>query len=301
MGHGRRGPGPRSEAGSEKAGVRVRGGERGNSTMAWTVLLLMLALLAGVSVFFGVQDGIGDRLHATVCKIGRSDDYEPATWQNDKADEDAPRQADSARQAAIHAKVRRILGQSPTGKRARDFLDKNRNIKVVYRPKHAEFFDPSNETIYVSTNWGEQDRAFTVIHEATHAEYHVTGRTANDGRQISRLPRSEYVDRRLDEEVEAKIREIVARQEMRRACVRVHATYGFDVVYRKAYEKAVATAAGPLSTAAKKEIGQRAGRKAVKDRYGSGRVKSSRTGETYAESFGAFWDRVNKKRPARVN
>lgn len=225
------------------------------------------------------------------------------TPQNQQAARNAKAQLARARRAAADARVRNVLLKTSAGKQALDIIDRH-NIQVVYTDKkRGAYYDPRTKTIVINPSGKTPaQQALSVAHEATHAEYDVTGRSVYG--KPHQLSRQDYVNGMLREEAAGEVRKVEVARELAKSGQTAPPTW-FDGTYSSGYAKAVADAeaarrrAGgpPLSDAEKQRIGRKGAYDAIYNDFKTGRVPTSTTGQGYPDFYGGIWDQANPNRP----
>ena len=148
-------------------------------------------------------------------------------------------------------------------------IDKH-GVNTVFRDGGGSMYDRAKNTIYIDVKNGSPTAG--LVHEATHARWTREGWTAD----VSRLDRTSFVNRSLDEETDAAVNEIRTITELRKKGIEVpnsalqsHYTYGYNNAVQ--WSDATARAQGrPLTYAELDQAGQLGGRGAVSAAYHSG-------------------------------
>jgi hypothetical protein len=175
------------------------------------------------------------------------------------------------------------------GREAMETIDKH-GVKTVFREGGGSMYDRAKNTIYVDVKNGSPTAG--LVHEATHARWAKEGWTAD----VSRLDRTSYVNRSLDEETDAAVNEVRTIMELRKQGIQVpdsalqsHYIHGYNNAVR--WSDATARAQGrPLTYAELDQAGQLGGRSAVNAAYHSGQIRGSVTGTPYTQHLGEGWD-----------
>lgn len=160
------------------------------------------------------------------------------------------------------------------------------------------FFSSSANKVTLDPNDSDPDQAFTLVHEATHAEYSHTNKTANTGAEIAKLSKDDYVKKMLDEETEATALQIELKIDL--AAIPGQSLAGAteqagEKSYKKGYkaEYDKAKAAGKTDAEAI-EAGKKGGRALVRKDFQEGlTIVTSNTHEAYAVYYGKAWDKAH--------
>ncbi|HSD10664.1 MAG TPA: DUF6782 family putative metallopeptidase [Candidatus Binatia bacterium] len=158
----------------------------------------------------------------------------------------------------------------------------------------ASFYDSAPGKIVLDGAQSPEEMALTLVHEASHAKYE-RGKAAN----IDGDARADYVRKMLDEEVTAIVASIEMKQDLEGAGNAITTRYPFEAEYHAAYGKALeelkkskpAVPQAELDSAAKA-----AGRAAVRDGLGTGKVLTVNNGEKYPDYYGDAWDKRHETR-----
>ncbi len=179
------------------------------------------------------------------------------------------------------------LRRTPEGNRA---LEIQRRYRVTVRygaPGERTYFDPAINTAVIDPS--ERRPIDTlIVHEMIHAEYDNTGRSAND----RTTPRDEYVERAVDEEIEAVIAEI--RHDIGAHPNRLNDITKIGSIYAEPYYRVrqqVLSETGNEEVAT--EAGHDAGRAAIVNAFSTGLIGTGNT--PYAQYYGDEWDRVHRQ------
>lgn len=170
--------------------------------------------------------------------------------------------------------VVREMQQTPEGREMLTWLAEH-DIKVSPGAGATEY-DPTTDTIYLS----DDTDPTSVIHEGTHAQQDVEGRSP-DPKEVDR---DTYVAGQIDGEVDAVVAEI----EYLESAAEDPTTID-DTAY-DAYTEAESAA---LEDGASAEEAREAGRDAVRELFYDGTFETGNTGESYEEYYGRAWDRIN--------
>jgi hypothetical protein len=201
------------------------------------------------------------------------------------------------------AQIRTVLGQSPAGISALAVIDKYSVPVNLQSPGPGSTFQgPAPGKIDILSTKSVGEAAFTLVHEAQHAKASNEGTSAN----VQALGRAEYVKATIDEETTATVNAIRAKLGMSAQDQAAEsATPVMMARYQTAYGAAHAavtelTSGGSFTVLGHdfgpgmaEAAGKAAGWQSVNEAFYDGSLVTSNTGQTYADYYGSFWDRVN--------
>ncbi len=157
---------------------------------------------------------------------------------------------------------------------------KEHNTLVELNPNDASSFDPEKNKIVLNSNKSDGQAALEYIHEMNHAEAFNEKKSANARELFRKNPltaRNEYIDRKIEEEVEGTVRALEAKKEMQRNGCEFTEQYKLEDEYDEAFQ----------------QDGPEKAREQVKQAFNNGDVRTSTNNLPYR----SFLDkRFNKER-----
>jgi hypothetical protein len=175
------------------------------------------------------------------------------------------------------------------GREAMETINKH-GVTTVFREGGGSMFDRTKNTIFIDVKNGSPTAG--LVHEATHVRWTKEGWTAD----VTRLDRTSYINRTLDEETDAAVNEIRAIMELKKQGVQVqdsslqgHYLHGYDNAVKWS-EATGRTQGRPLTYAELDQAGQLGGRGAVNAAFHSGHIRTSTNGLPYPQFYGEGWD-----------
>jgi hypothetical protein len=184
------------------------------------------------------------------------------------------------------------------GQHAVDVIDTNKVAVAFGTSGGGAFFSASANKITLDPADSDPDQAFTLVHEATHAEYSHSGKTANTGALIVSLSKEDYVKKMLDEETEATALQIELKIDLEAIpgqSLTGATEQAGEKSYRKGYKEEFDKAKAASKTDAEaKEAGKKGGRVLVRKDFQEGlTIVTSTTGEAYSVYYGKAWDNAH--------
>lgn len=176
-----------------------------------------------------------------------------------------------------HPAIKELM-KTEQGRETLDWMARN-DITIVYdEDKKGASYSPSGNVMTIGP---DHEGATTIIHEASHARW-----DAEDIRpEVTEVNRDEYIDRQLDNEVEAQMQEIEFMKERREQnwfAYRFH-EYPCWTAYNDAYDAAVDGGMSPAQA-------DDAGRAAIKQLYLDGEIVTGSTEQPYTVYYRNQWD-----------
>jgi hypothetical protein len=181
--------------------------------------------------------------------------------------------------------VRAILDKSPVGKAALAILDKYKvPVDLKYPGPGSVYQPPAPGKIKILATKTVEQAAFTLVHEANHAEASNLNKTAD----INKLGRAEYVKGMLDEETTSTVNAILSKTGM---SADDQKGVKSSPLLQERYEKAKKAALDAKKSA---EEAEKAGWQSIRDAFTDGTLVTSNTKEAYDVYYGKAWDKVHK-------
>ncbi len=211
--------------------------------------------------------------------------------------------------------INQLLQQSSFGRHALEVRNRYDVTIAQGRAGVGTYYDAGRNTVYLDP-LSSVPPDVALVHELTHAESAHTGRWPD----VIAMNRADYIDARLNEEVDARTNEILYSLRRRQLNPDLRANVGGaqafidaasnDPAYQPASEQAYDQAydryrrQGVDQDTARRQArrdavyngiyaARAAGRRVLYDLYVRGRLVGSGTGTTYPQSFGAVWDRTH--------
>ena len=181
--------------------------------------------------------------------------------------------------------IRAMLDKSAAGKAAIAVIDKYKvPVDLKYPGPGSVFQGPAPGKIKILATKTVAEAAFTLVHEANHAEASNLGTKAD----INKLGREQYVKSMLDEETTSTVNAILSKLGMS-ADDRKGVTA--SPVLQARYEKAKKAALDAKKSA---EEAEKAAWQSIRDAFTDGTLVTSNTKEAYDIYYGKAWDKVHK-------
>lgn len=197
--------------------------------------------------------------------------------------------ADKTPEAKKMEEIRAILEKSPAGKAALAVIDKYKvPVDLNYPGPGSIHQPPAPGKIKILKTKTAEQAAFTLVHEANHAEASNLNKTAD----INKLGRAEYVKTMLDEETTSTVNAILSKLGMSAEDQKGVKT---SPLLQERYAKAKKAA---LDARKSEEEANKAAWQSIRDAFTDGTLVTSNTKEPYDVYYGKAWDKVHKP-PAR--
>lgn len=181
--------------------------------------------------------------------------------------------------------IRAMLDKSTAGKAAIAVIDKYKvPVDLKYPGPGSVFQGPAPGKIKILATKTVAEAAFTLVHEANHAEASNQSKTAD----ISKLGRAEYVKSMLDEETTSTVNAILSKTGM---SADDQKGVTASPVLQARYEKAKKAALDAKKSA---EEAEKAAWQSIRDAFTDGTLVTSNTKEAYDVYYGKAWDKVHK-------
>ena len=190
----------------------------------------------------------------------------------------------------VENKIKSILGNSSTGKEALKKAEKLGVKFEVGKSGKATYYNPKTNTMYIDPETQPDLAAESYIHELQHAIQDEEGSLPD----ASTLSREEYIDRVVDIEAEALIKEFEY-ENGEWFLDQVHEMPGEDI-YQKTYDetmKSLKESNPQMSAEEMQKIAYEAGKEEVKKLYKDGTIITSTNKKSYVDNAGEDWDRVH--------
>jgi hypothetical protein len=176
-----------------------------------------------------------------------------------------------------------------TGEKTLNLIEKY-DVRVGFERGRGSRFLPSQNEIIIDTRHGYFSAAIILVHEAMHARYIHEGLAAD----ITVDDRHAYVQKKIDEEIQAMAASIEATSELREAGVdianlRPFLYYAYKQAYGSAFRAAKHDYPG-MEDEDLRNIGRTAGQKAILEGVLDGQIVTSINQQTYLEYWGSIWD-----------
>jgi len=194
--------------------------------------------------------------------------------------------------------AKELCKKTSGGQHAVDVIDTNKVTVGFGTSGGGAFFSASANKITLDPASSDPDQAFTLVHEATHAEYSFGKKTANTVEDIAKLSKEDYVKKMLDEETEATALQIELKIDLEaipgQSLTGATGQAG-EKSYRKGYKEEFDKAKAASKTDAEaKEAGKKGGRVLVRKDFQEGlTIVTSTTGEAYSVYYGKAWDKAH--------
>lgn len=263
---------------------------QGSSVGAFAVLGVVLIIavvgallmwdIARTPIVFGAPPEPGQTSHA--CRLARvmcPDADDPAALVDVPVPEGLA--ADQELVSTLRATGR--------GRSVLRWLHDNKIRVVLDDAETGAYYSPKDNTMVLGPGYRT---AMSVIHEHNHA----VGDVHNSIRWERMPTRQQYIQAYVSEEVDGVVAEILSTIEFERAGVDGGSSSwrGEGRIYWAAYFEAKRRA---LDSGASEHgavaVGRHAGRSAIMKRFLDGTVKTSTSGQSYVDTYGAAWDRAN--------
>jgi hypothetical protein len=193
--------------------------------------------------------------------------------------------AEKTPEAKKMEEVRAILDKSPVGKSALAILDKYKvPVDLKYPGPGSVYQPPAPGKIKILETKTVEQAAFTLVHEANHAEASNQSKTAD----INKLGRAEYVKSMLDEETTSTVNAILSKTGM---SADDQKGVKSAPLLQARYEKAKKAALDAKKSA---EEADKAAWQSIRDAFTDGTLVTSNTKEAYDVYYGKAWDKVHK-------
>jgi hypothetical protein len=247
--------------------------------------LVALQRTAGNQVVQRMLRGAG----ATPVLQGRSPAVQrhdgPTVLSPEGEDKGKAKAAEKTPEAKKMEEVRAILDKSPVGKAALAILEKYKvPVDLKYPGPGSVYQPPAPGKIKILTTKTAEQAAFTLVHEANHAEASNQSKTAD----ISKLGRAEYVKGMLDEETTSTVNAILSKTGM---SADDQKGVKSAPLLQARYEKARKAALDAKKSA---EEAEKAAWQSIRDAFTDGTLVTSNTKEAYDVYYGKAWDKVHK-------
>lgn len=231
----------------------------------------------------------GSKPGATPALQGRSPAVQrhdgPTILSPEGEDKDKAKAAEKTPEAKKMEEVRAVLDKSPVGKAALAILDKYKvPVDLAYPGPGSVYQPPAPGKIKILATKTVEQAAFTLVHEANHAEASNQSKTAD----INKLGRAEYVKSMLDEETTSTVNAILAKTGM---SADDQKGVKSAPLLQARYEKAKKAALKAKKSA---EEAEKAAWQSIRDAFTDGTLVTSNTKEAYDVYYGKAWDKVHK-------
>lgn len=181
--------------------------------------------------------------------------------------------------------IRAMLDKSPAGKAALAVIDKYKvPVDLDYPGPGSIYQPPAPGKIKILATKTVAEAAFTLVHEANHAEASNQSKTAD----INKLGRAEYVKAMLDEETTSTVNAILSKTGM---SANDQKGVKSSPLLQARYEKAKKAA---LDAKKSVEEAEKAAWQSIRDAFTDGTLVTSNTKEAYDVYYGKAWDKVHK-------
>ncbi|HMA34963.1 MAG TPA: DUF6782 family putative metallopeptidase [Chloroflexia bacterium] len=176
-------------------------------------------------------------------------------------------------------------------------------VVIVFGTAGAgSFFASGANKITLNPGKTNVDLGFTLVHEANHAAYFHSKKTANTAKGLKDLSRDAYVNKMIEEETESTVRQIETKVELEVAAggtLTGASTQAGERSYKKAYKaKYDADKAAGKTEEEAKAAARAAGAAEVKKDFEEGiTIKTSTTHESYKIYYGKAWDKSHTPAP----
>lgn len=185
--------------------------------------------------------------------------------------------------------ISQVLSMIETGQTTLHLIDKY-EIGVGFELGEGSRFYPYRNEIIIDSKFGHYSAAILLIHEVTHARYFHEGLAADVALNAQHV----YVQRKMEEEVNAMVASIEATSELWEAGIDIsnlHPSlyYPYKQAYGSAFRAAKHDYPG-LGDKTLQNIGRAAGKHTVSEGVLGGQVVTSITQQTYLEYWGLVWD-----------
>jgi hypothetical protein len=189
--------------------------------------------------------------------------------------------------------AKELLESTARGREILKFLD-DQGIAIELQAGDGSVYNAKQNKIVIDSSKGAEALALTIAHEANHAFFDKTGKTAN----IDKDTRADFVRKMIEEEAVGTVASIQMKKDLQAAGKTITATYPLEKEYDAAFKKAVEDlkAAKPSATQAELDAaGEKAGLDAVRNGFLTGKVVTSNTKEKYPDYYGRAFDRRRAK------
>lgn len=225
----------------------------------------------------------GHRLPAVAPRLQRHDG--PTVLSPEGEDKGKAKAAEKTPEAKKMEDIRAILDKSPVGKAALAILDKYKvPVDLAYPGPGSVYQPPAPGKIKILATKTVEQAAFTLVHEANHAEASNQSKTAD----INKLGRAEYVKSMLDEETTSTVNAILSKTGM---SADDQKGVKSAPLLQARYEKAKKAALDAKKSA---EEAEKAAWQSIRDAFTDGTLVTSNTKEAYDVYYGKAWDKLHK-------